>query len=186
MRALVFVVFASVSGCTTRAECRDVIVPVVTSDLEHATVGRCEHIGHCITFGYQSETKFRFRLPEGPGTFTLEDIDAETCESDEDDGGETCTPAAGSIVVHEVHPPEQGKPIGRLDANLSFTSGPRTGITGRSTTGSTPQSSATTSCGRSRPVPRRPGVNASVQPDEAGPWPSSGSRATSSRRSPLG
>lgn len=104
---------ATLTGCTVGENCTDHVVSTLVTELGPVRTGRCG-IGHCLTFHRSTGEVFRMQFPTQPGTFPLEEVDAELCLPDSD----ACAPVKGTLVAREVHRPEQGKPVGRLDADL--------------------------------------------------------------------
>lgn len=106
---------ATLAGCTVGEDCVDQVETTQVTDLGFVRTARCG-IGHCLSFTrLPSKDVFRMHFPMQPGTFSLEEVDAELCSGDDD---EDCVPVTGTIVAREVHRPERGRPVGRLDADL--------------------------------------------------------------------
>lgn len=115
----------ALAGCTIRHECIPTVTPTSTTALGVPFLARYG-VGHTISFERYGQPTLRFRLPTEPGTTTLEDLDAQRCttpppQSYGDPYADPCEPVTGSITVREVHPPEEGIPVGRLDADITFT-----------------------------------------------------------------
>lgn len=115
MRAVIVFALASaaLTGCTVGENCRDQVESTRETALGFVAAGRCG-VGHCLTFTRPTDV-VRLHLPAAPGTFSLEELDAELCPHD---GESDCVPIRGAIVAREVHRPEQGRAVGRLDADL--------------------------------------------------------------------
>ena len=103
-------------GCTVGETCVDAVEAPRTTELGVVSASRCG-IGHCMTFGRPGGDVFRMHLPEGPGTYPLEELAAELCTTT---GEGACVPVAGKVVARAVHRPELGRPAGRLDADFEL------------------------------------------------------------------
>lgn len=105
---------AALTGCTVGENCLDQVESTRETALGFAAAGRCG-VGHCLTFTRPSRDVVRLHFPTAPGTYALEEVDAELCPAE---GEEDCVPLTGSIVAREVHRPERGRAVGRLDADV--------------------------------------------------------------------
>jgi hypothetical protein len=116
---LAFAALTALTGCTVGESCYDQVETTGVTELGFVRAGRCG-IGHCLTFSRPSGNVFRVHFPTEPGTFTLEDLDAEICPTNGDEG---CVSIAGTLVARSVHRPELGRAVGRLEADLQLAHG---------------------------------------------------------------
>jgi len=101
----VFALF--LGGCVYTQDCHDVVTP--SENAPQVMMERCG-LHTCAVVTDPVLRKLRFRLPNEPGSYRLEDLRAEQCVD------ESCGPVTGSIEVRAATSPAEHNPVGKLDA----------------------------------------------------------------------